>query len=159
MAALLRNIGMFIHAISTMNRGCEQIAHTFPYSNLGEGKEKEGSGTTHSSPPHTVVFCFNSETSVPTSTPDRTVTSSLLRGAAGFLGVAAGVSFFVGGRALHEFGKIDRTVGEMVGLVLAAALGLIAILLRGFAERLEDHDDGQPVTLAIGTAKDNDNPE
>jgi hypothetical protein len=84
------------------------------------------------------------------------LTSSLLRGAAWFFGIAAGLSFWVGGRALNEFAKFDRMLGEMAGIGLAAVLGVIAVLLRGFAERLEDHDDGQSISLAIGAAKENE---
>lgn len=67
---------------------------------------------------------------------------------------AAGLSFLVGGRALHEFAGIDRMLGEMDGIALAAGLGGIAALLHEFAERIKDHDDGQPVTLAISDVKE-----
>lgn len=93
---------------------------------------------------------------MPTSTPpDRSLTSSLLRGAALLLGVVAALSFWGCGRALHEFAKFDRMFAEMIGIVLGLGLGLIAVLLRGFAERLEDHDDGEPVRLAINDRKEN----
>ena len=59
---------------------------------------------------------------------DRPLTPLLIRGAAWLFGVAAALSFFVGGRALHEFAKFDRMSGEMIGIVLAAVLGLIAFL-------------------------------
>jgi hypothetical protein len=90
------------------------------------------------------------------SSPDRSLTSSLLRGAEKLLGAAAGLSFLFGGRALHEFAKFDRMLGEMAGIFLAFVLGLLAFLLRGMAERVEDHDDGEPVGLAIGAAKENE---
>jgi hypothetical protein len=46
--------------------------------------------------------------------------------------------------------------GEMIGILLAAILGLIAVLLKGLAERVEDHDDGEPVSLAISDGKEDD---
>ena len=69
--------------------------------------------------------------------------------------IAAVLTFWAGGRALHEFGQIDRVLGEMVGLVLAGVLGLVAVLLRGFAQRIEDHDDGEPVSLEISEPSEN----
>lgn len=74
-------------------------------------------------------------------------------------GVAAVLSFWVGGRAFHEFGHFDRMFGEMVGIFLALALGLIAALLKGLAERIESHDDGRPVSLAIDAAKESEQPK
>jgi RecB family exonuclease len=90
---------------------------------------------------------------MPTSTPDRSLTSDLLRGAAWIFGVAAALSFWVGGRALHEFAGFDRIFGEMAGILLAISLGLIAFSLRGLAERIEDHDDGEPVSLELTDRK------
>jgi len=46
--------------------------------------------------------------------------------------------------------------GEMTGIFLAAVLGLIAVLLKGLAERVEDHDNGEPVSLAISDGKKDD---
>lgn len=70
------------------------------------------------------------------------------------LGVVAAVSFWVGGRALHEFARFDRMFAEMIGIVLGLVLGVIAVLVRGLAERLEDRDDGEPVRLAISDRKE-----
>lgn len=75
------------------------------------------------------------------------------------LGIAAGFSFLWGGRALHEFANFDRMFGEGVGLVFALVFGLIAVFLKAFAERIEDHDDGEPVSIGIGVAKENDRPK
>ena len=112
--------------------------------------------TTHSLVRSRVVFCSNGEIPVPTSNPNRSLTSSLLRGAALLFGAAAGLSFWIGGRALHEFAKFDRMLGELVGIGLAVVLGVIAVLLKGLAERIEDHDDGQPISLAISTTKESE---
>jgi hypothetical protein len=68
----------------------------------------------------------------------------------------AGLSFWIGGRVLHEFAKFDRMFGEMAGIVIAFVLGSVAFLLRGMAERVEDPDDGEPVGLAISEANENE---
>jgi hypothetical protein len=79
----------------------------------------------------------------------------LFEPAAYLFGVTAGLLFLVGGRALHEFGKFDRMFGEMTSMVVAVVLGAVAVLLRGLAECIEAHDDGEPVRLAIGDGKEN----
>ena len=93
---------------------------------------------------------------MPTSTPAKSLTSSLLKGVAKLFAVVGVLSFLVGGRALHEFSGFDRMFGEMTGIFLAAVLGLIAVLLKGLAERVEDHDNGEPVSLAISDGKKDD---
>ena len=75
------------------------------------------------------------------------------------LGIVAGFSFLWGGRALHEFANVDRIFGEGVGLVFALIIGMIAVFLKAFAERIEDDDDGEPVSLGIGAGKENDKPK
>ena len=40
-------------------------------------------------------------------------------------------------------------------MVVAVVLGAVAVLLRGLAERIEAHDDGELVRLAIGDGKEN----
>ena len=95
---------------------------------------------------------------MPTSTPGRSLTAFLLKGLALFCGIVAGLSFWAGGRALHEFAKFDRMLGEMMGIVLALVLGLIAVLLKGIAQRIEDHDDGEPTSLAIGAGNQGEKP-
>src|ERR1035438_409448 len=114
----------------------------------------EGLPTTRSLRRSRDVFCSNQQLSMSVSTPSRSLTSSLLKGAAYLFGVTAGLLFFVGGRALHEFGKFDRMFGEMTSMVVAVVLGAVAVLLRGLAERIEAHDDGEPVRLAIGDGKE-----
>jgi len=65
-------------------------------------------------------------------------------------------SFFWGGRALNEFAKIDRMLGEMAGIFLGLVLGVFAVVLKGMAEHAEHPDDGNPVSLAIGAANENE---
>ena len=86
------------------------------------------------------------------------MSSDLLRGVAWIFGVAAALSFWVGGRALHEFAGFDRIFGEMVGILLAIALGLITLSLRGLAERIDDHDNGEPVSLELSDRKSTEKP-
>ena len=51
-----------------------------------------------------------------------------LRGLSSFLALIAGLSFFFGGRAIHEFGKVDRSLAEILGIGVAFAC-LIAIAI------------------------------
>ena len=39
-----------------------------------------------------------------------------LRGLSSILLVICGLSFFFGGRAIHEFGRVDRTLAEVIGI-------------------------------------------
>ena len=73
-------------------------------------------------------------------------------------GIVAGLSFWAGGRALHEFVKFDRMLGEMMGIVLALVLGLIAVFLKGIAQRIEDQDNGESLSLAIDAGNEGDKP-
>ena len=66
---------------------------------------------------------------------------SLLRGASNTLFVIAGLSFFVGGRAISEFTKTDRVLAEGLGIgltVVCAALGMVA---KSRADDLDDDDE------------------
>jgi hypothetical protein len=47
--------------------------------------------------------------------------------------LAAGLSFWVGGRAIHEFAGTDRIVAEFWGIALAVGLGLMGVLIQGFS--------------------------
>jgi hypothetical protein len=54
--------------------------------------------------------------------PQHTLRSTLkhfLQGSWTVLAVIAGISFFVGGRAIHEFGGVDRTLAEIIGIGIA----------------------------------------
>jgi hypothetical protein len=53
----------------------------------------------------------------------------------------AGLAFWVGGRAISEFGKIDRILAEMLGLLIAAATGALGYVLKNFAEDLGSDQD------------------
>jgi len=46
---------------------------------------------------------------------------------------AGGMSFFIGGRALHEFAGIDRSIAEAEGLAAAAVLLALGVGMRATA--------------------------
>lgn len=76
---------------------------------------------------------------MPTTSPvDRALAASQLRRLALLSGIAAGLWCWIGGRALNAFGEFDPMLGEMIGIALAALLGVIAALLRGLAQRIEN---------------------
>lgn len=53
----------------------------------------------------------------------------------------AGVAFWVGGRAISEFGKIDRILSELLGLLVAAGTGVLGYILKTTADDLgAEHD-------------------
>ena len=58
----------------------------------------------------------------------RTELKHFLRGLSSPLAVIAGLSFLFGGRAIHEFGKVDRLLAEILGIGVAFAC-LIAIAI------------------------------
>ncbi|WP_142988318.1 hypothetical protein [Granulicella rosea] len=60
----------------------------------------------------------------------------LLQGIGSLLLVIAGLSFFWGGRALHEFLGVDRLLAELGGLTLAAVAGLLGMLAKGAGDTL-----------------------
>ena len=57
----------------------------------------------------------------------------IVGGVSWLLIVAGALSFFVGGRALHEFGGIDRFTAELEGLAAAVVLGALGAGLRAAA--------------------------
>jgi hypothetical protein len=63
-----------------------------------------------------------------TTSQIRTGMKYFLRGLSSFLAVIAGLSFLFGGRAIHEFGKVDRSLAEILGIGVAFAC-LIAIAI------------------------------
>jgi hypothetical protein len=65
---------------------------------------------------------------------------ALLRGVSWILFAVAGGAFWVGGRAISEFGKIDRVVAEIEGLCLAIVSGALGLWAKSTAD---DFDKGE----------------
>ena len=61
------------------------------------------------------------------------VIKQLVSGLSWVLIAGGGMSFFVGGRALHEFAGIDRVIAEVEGLAGAAVLIALGAGLRAAA--------------------------
>jgi p-aminobenzoyl-glutamate transporter AbgT len=71
----------------------------------------------------------------------------LLRGISWFLFVIAGLAFWVGGRAMHEFAKMDRVLAEMVGIGLAAVCGVLGAVVKSAGENFtESEEETTPTT-------------
>ncbi len=63
--------------------------------------------------------------------------SVLLKGVAWLLFVIAGLAFWVGGRAISEFGHVaDRILAEFVGLVIAGLCAVLGVLAKTAGENL-----------------------
>lgn len=54
--------------------------------------------------------------------------------------VLAGLAFFVGGRAIHEFAGVERVLAEVEGLALTFAFGLVAFIAQRAGEDLADEE-------------------
>jgi hypothetical protein len=70
----------------------------------------------------------------------QSVLKAFLRVVAWLLFVVAGLSFWVGGRAISEFGKVDRMLAEFFGLLVAGVAGLFGYILK---EKADDFDDSR----------------
>ena len=66
---------------------------------------------------------------------------AFLHGLAWILFAIAGLAFWVGGRAISEFGKIDRILAEMLGLGIAFASGALGYILKTTADDLGAEQD------------------
>lgn len=51
--------------------------------------------------------------------------------------VIAGISFFFGGRAIHEFGAADRTLAEIIGIGLAFLCLILGAVAKYKVEDIE----------------------
>jgi hypothetical protein len=67
---------------------------------------------------------------------------SLTRGLASVLFAIAGLSFFFGGRAISELGKMDRLLAEMLGFALAAVCVGLGFLAKTVGEPDDDEEGG-----------------
>jgi len=53
----------------------------------------------------------------------------------------AGLAFWVGGRAISEFGHMDRILAEALGLSIAGATGVLGYVLKSSADDLGEDED------------------
>jgi hypothetical protein len=72
---------------------------------------------------------------------NRSALRAFLRGLSWLLLAVAGLSFWVGGRAISEFGKVDRILAEFLGLSLAGVAGLFGYILKEKADAFDDSSD------------------
>jgi hypothetical protein len=61
-------------------------------------------------------------------------TKPLLRGLSKVVFVIAGFAFLVGGRAISEFGKVDRILAEMLGIMFALVCAGLGMFLKSAGE-------------------------
>lgn len=66
----------------------------------------------------------------------RSFWKAFLHGLAWVFFAIAGIAFWGGGRAISEFGKIDRILAEMLGLGFAAGTGALGYILKTTADDL-----------------------
>lgn len=71
----------------------------------------------------------------------RSFRKTFLHGVAWILFAIAGLAFWIGGRAISEFGKIDRMLSEMLGLGIAFATGALGYILKTKADDLGTEQD------------------
>lgn len=68
----------------------------------------------------------------------RSALKSLLNGAAWFFFAVAGIAFWFGGRAIHEFANTGRVLAEMEGIGIAVLFGGFGAIAKSFADRFGD---------------------
>ena len=70
----------------------------------------------------------------------------IFRGLTKILAGIAGLSFIFGGGMISAAGNTDRGTGEFLGILIALAAGLLALLAHGAAEHFDDGeaDENQP---------------
>jgi hypothetical protein len=74
------------------------------------------------------------------------VASSLLQGISWILFGAAGLCFWMGGRAINAFTTTDRMLAEVEGIGLTVVFAGLGAVTKSFAERLdEDIEEPQPM--------------
>ena len=83
------------------------------------------------------------------SSSTRSAVKYVLEGVAyGLFGIG-GLSFWVGGQAISEFGKIDRLFAEMAGLALAGGCGILGFMVRTLGERIEEGEEDRTSILPV----------
>jgi hypothetical protein len=77
------------------------------------------------------------------STSIKSALKSLLQGVSWLLFAIAGLSFWVGGRAISEFAKMDRLLSEVAGLGLAGVCGALGFVAKTTGERLAEAEEDE----------------
>jgi hypothetical protein len=73
----------------------------------------------------------------------RPVLKAFLRAGSWLLLGIAGIAFWMGGRAISEFAKVDRILAEFLGLLVAVVTGIGGYLLKTSADDLDGTEDPQ----------------
>lgn len=83
---------------------------------------------------------------------NRSALHSIFRGLTKMLAGIAGISFIFGGGIISAAGNTDRGTGEFLGILIALAAGLVALLAHTAAEHFDDGeaDESQPSPPASG---------
>lgn len=71
----------------------------------------------------------------------RSFWKAFLHGLAWVLFAVAGLTFLAGGTLISESAKMDRVLAEMLGLIIAAALGAVGYALKNFGDDLGSDQD------------------
>lgn len=81
---------------------------------------------------------------------NRSTLHVIFRGLTKILAAIAGIFFVFGGVIISVAGNTDRGTGEFLGILIALAAGLVALLAHGAAEHFDDGeaDEGQPLPPA-----------
>src|SRR5579864_3923515 len=83
------------------------------------------------------AWCYSAAMSV----ANRSVFRAFFRGLSWLLLAIGGLSFWGGGGAISEFGKVDRILAEFLGLSVAGVAGLFGYILKEKAEDVGDNSD------------------
>jgi len=75
------------------------------------------------------------------TTATRSVLKAFLRAGSWLLLGIAAIAFWVGGRAISEFGKVDRILSEFLGLLIAVVTGVAGYALKTSADDLDGAED------------------
>ena len=75
------------------------------------------------------------------TTANKSVLKAFLRVGSWLLLGIAGIAFWVGGRAISEFAKVDRILAEFFGLLIAVVTGIVGYVLKTSADDLDGTED------------------
>jgi len=75
------------------------------------------------------------------NTASRSFWKVFLHGLAWVLFAVSGLTFLAGGKLISESAKMDRILAEMLGLIIAAAIGAVGYALKNFGDELGSDQD------------------